>query len=503
MGEACYNVTETSFPKLIKSLLTQEANPDFYGIDIRLQYTHLGWVAFENEDGTSQLCYRCHKLIGGSDNGEYVGNYNVKPNGTFEGWQSMVQNEVLGNTRMEICLLAGLSAVVNGILGFEIPVENPIFSICGVSGSGKSTAGFLASSTMGKPFTSSESTPRGELRSVFQSWSSTEAAVTSSQAGVRGVISIFNELSTFEGRNMKSILYNFSEGITKQRLNAQMQAYVLPGYTTTFMSIGEKSIFSLVNEKVAGIEIRVLELEITDYLTTSANNAVAIKNGSVRHNGHAAPMVAQFILDNGGSSYVLDIYNKWKVNLNASFNKRRHTERFIEKFAALFACTMEISRQALNLDFNTEEIIAFFSEYNDTHGDLSRSEASSYEEVLRIFRDNKKHFKGTDEYRSQYEVWGFVKNINKIHKVTGKFVTLEITFRPDILERLLYNKGFHNVKSCVKAWKKGNVLNYEKDRNYRTRKIDEDIGEENAYVFYIFGKNSKQITAPEGIENVQ
>lgn len=488
LSGAGYNVSNVDFTKLIQNLLTQEANPAHYSIDVVLQFSELGWVAFENSDGTKQLCYRCNELIGSSVKSEYVGPYNVEPHGTFEAWRNMVENEVIGNIQMEICLLTGLTAVITGILAYELPVENAVISICGNSGSGKSSGGYLSCSTTAKPFSGAESSNRGELKSLYQSWCSTEAAVTSSQAGNKGAVSIFNELGTYEGKNMKSIVYGFSEGVSKLRLNANMKAYVLSGYQTTFVSIGEKSIFNLIRDKSGGIQTRILEMDVSDSLTTSAANANAIKEGCIKNNSFAAPMLAQYIIDSGAEKFVADVYNSWKAKLNSMFNKKKHTERFVEKFAALFLCSAQLGEKALGIKFSTDAIIEYFSKYNDAHADLDKSEATSYAEVLRLFRDNKKNFMGTTEYRAGGETWGYVKNKGKIHKKSGRYVTKEITLRKDVLERELSKAGFDNVKSCAKIWKEQDVLNYEKDRNTRSRTIDKDVGEELVYVFYIYGK---------------
>ena len=77
-------------------------------------FSKLGWINLPtyDEDGKliAKLHYRSHKLLGGQT-AKYLGDYRVKPKGTFEAWRDMVVKDIVGNTALELVLVTSLSAV--------------------------------------------------------------------------------------------------------------------------------------------------------------------------------------------------------------------------------------------------------------------------------------------------------------------------------------------------------------------------------------------------------
>ena len=78
---------------------------------------------YETDPVTSKkaknLCYRSHTLIGAKTAAEYRGSYATTPTGNYDVWKAMVEEYVLGHTRLEVALLAGLSGITNGLLALD------------------------------------------------------------------------------------------------------------------------------------------------------------------------------------------------------------------------------------------------------------------------------------------------------------------------------------------------------------------------------------------------
>ena len=103
-------------------------------------------------------------------------------------------------------MLAGTA----GLLSMKIPIENPIVHLNLPSGKGKSTAGYVAASTAGKPFDGTmtavdEDGKVVEKLSLYQSWGATDNAMVETQAGNRA------QVVTFLYRAMKKPAYTVTE----------------------------------------------------------------------------------------------------------------------------------------------------------------------------------------------------------------------------------------------------------------------------------------------------
>ena len=89
-------------------------------------------------------------------NSTYAGSLKIEPQGSFEAWRRMVNQEVLGS-KLEVILASALSAVTFDFVNDIFPTENLIISLYGGSSTGKSTALNLAVSTGALPTTTEES----------------------------------------------------------------------------------------------------------------------------------------------------------------------------------------------------------------------------------------------------------------------------------------------------------------------------------------------------------
>lgn len=474
-------------------------------------YASLGWIQLPCDDPntgqtTFKLRYRSFKLLGVNRSDKYIGPYDITPTGDYDTWRQLMVNEVIPYPALQLVLVAALSAVIVGVLAIKIPTENPIVHLNLPSGKGKSTAGYVAAATAGRPFEGSMTTVDQdgkvvEKLSVYQSWGSTDNAMIATQAGNRGVVTVLNELGKSLTKNMTRLIFDLSEGSDKKRLNTDLKARISKGYSTTFISTGESSLLEKCDTKLEGLAVRVME--ISKPLTKDAEHANRIKDGCYSNCGFAAPKLAQHIIRKGGIDYVLPRYKAWVANLRGRFPAGPSMERFVEKFAALFVTTAEIAAEALNLPFDIDGLLDFLEEYDREHGAERNTSASSYEIVLQecMTQIHKFHKRSDKSDRSSIntlnfspspvgECWGRITKMSRKHS-DGRTIIQEVEVRKKILEDLLNKNGFTNKTTCIEAWKAMGVLDYEDPTHpCRSRKVDPNTAKEKVYVLRIFEENA-------------
>lgn len=494
------SVPKRHFDVLVDSLMLQEERMESNGYRPTRVYNHLGWmyVPMRDAEGNithSELHYRANRLLGGCS-AKYDGPYSVAPMGSYDEWRSMVNRDVVGHTPLELVLLAGLSAVVNGLISPLTTGENPIFHLCCGSGLGKTTALDLVASISSVPYDGEKRSinKHGEIivkRSIYGSWGSTENATTAQCSGNKGAPIILNELGKYEGKDMSRIVYNLSEGTDKTRLNTQMKAYTSESYATSIISAGEISLIGRCVDKVNGLYNRVMEIE--EPLTTDHDHSRRIKATCRNHNGWAAPALAQYILDNGGVNLVLPIYKGYCQSLLTVLPATPSSARYIEKFAALIMTTAELTRKALDIPFDTAGILDYFVQYEATHGQQRNVSADSYSIVIEACRTNKKSFYVKGETDPAVKSYGKITYPNKILD-DGRIVLEEYAIRRSFLEQTLDKNHFPNISTCVKEWKTMGVLDCDADRPTRSRLIDKSAGKsEDVFVLRVFADDSSSI----------
>lgn len=494
--------------------LQAEAYESLHG-DPTAAYSALGWIEVPYIDPTTgqtafQLCYRGFKLIGTKKTIKYLGPYDITPTGDYNTWRQLMIDEIIPYPTLQLVLVAALSAVIVGLLAIKIPIENPIVHLNLPSGKGKSTAGYVAAATAGKPFEGSmtsvdEDGKVVEKLSVYQSWGSTDNAMVATQAGNCGVVTMLNELGKSLSKNMTRLIFDLSEGSDKKRLTTDLKTRISKGYSTTFISTGESSLLDKCDTKLEGLAVRVME--ISKPLTKDAEHANRIKDGCFTNCGFAAPKLAQHIIKHGGVDYVLPRYQAWKTKLRATFPEGPSMERFVEKFAALFVTTAEIASEALKLPFDIEGLLDFLEEHDREHGAERNTSAASYDIVIQICRSNPhkfyhRHDKSLPRVRIPDEVassptgecWGRITNMAKDHH-DGRLIVQEFEIRKETLQKdILKAKGYDNHSTCIAAWKAMDVLDYEDDTHAcRSRKIDPTSAKgaiEDVYVLRVFADDA-------------
>ena len=507
LADIGFDVTTANFSAFVDSIRIQIEGFDTQGYAPTSAYEFLGWIHPPDED-EGALYYRASTLVGYPMDSRYTGSYDVEPRGSFDVWRDMIMTDVVPYPTLQLVLVAALASVVIGILSFATPIENPVVHLNLPSGKGKSTAGYLAASTTGRPFdgmlpVKDEDGRTIERHSVYQSWGATDNAMIASMAGNRGSVVVLNELGKSLTKNMTRVLFDLSEGSDKKRLTSTLEQRSSKGYATTFISTGESSLLEKCNTKLEGLAVRVME--ITKPLTKDAAHANHIKDICFAHCGHAAPKLAQYILDQGGVEFVLPVYKCYIKDLRATFPPSPSKDRFVEKFAALFMTTIDIASDALDIPFDKQGLLDFMLEYDQEHGAERNTSASSYDVIIQACRTNAhkfyiRHDKSLPRARMVNEVasaptqecWGRITNMAKEH-TDGRMIVQEFEVRKEDLHTLLRTKDYSNRSTCIDAWKELGVLDYEDDTHAcRSRKIDPSSAKgssEDVYVLRVFAND--------------
>lgn len=518
LADLGFDVTRRLTEHFVDVIRLQEEYMEAHGPAPTDAYSALGWIQLPYQDPNTgqtafKLCYRSCRLLGSKRPAKYIGPYDIEHTGDFEAWKQLMIDDVLPYPALQLVLVAALAAVVVGLLSMKIPIENPIVHLNLPSGKGKSTAGYVAASTAGKPFdgtmTSVDKDGKVvEKLSLYQSWGATDNAMVATQAGNRGVVTVLNELGKSLTKNMTRLIFDLSEGSDKKRLNTDLKARISKGYSTAFISTGESSLLEKCDTKLEGLAVRVME--ITSSLTKDAEHANRIKDGCFANCGFAAPKLARYIIKQGGVDFVLPIYKQRVAELRARFSKGPSMERFVEKFAALFVTTAEIASQALKLPFDIEGLLTFLEEYDQEHGAERNTSAASYDLVIQICRSQShkfyvRHDKSIPRVRISEEVassptqecWGRITNMAKDH-VDGRLIVQEFEIRKKNLEDILKSNGYTNKSTCVAAWRSLGVLDAE-DATHpcRSRKIDPTAAKGTSEDVYILRAFADDATAVE------
>jgi len=452
-------------------------------------YKNVGWKNLAINVFADDYVYRGNTLVGDGE-GIYQGNYQLEPQGSFEGWQKMVRNEILGHQALEVIMLASLSAVVNGLIATHTTGENPIFHINAPTGKGKSSVGFAACSVFGEPFDGCKSVvdENGNfktVKSIYGSWSATANAVIRSHVGNQGMVIILNELGKFEGEDLTSIVYSLSEGTDKNRLNEKYESIIGEGFATSIISIGESSMIQRCKTKEGGIDIRVMEIE--DDMTVDADHSRRLKEGSRKNNGWAGSKLAQYILNSGGLDFVLKTFKDTLEELSADV-KESGKHRYIEKFTALLVTTAKISSEALELDFDIPAVIEFCDRYWNNKTDEKGSVSKSYDEIIEYCNTNIAGFLNNNPKHLPKEILGRVVYPNIV--VGNKVLVTEFWIRPNKMKEMFGIKGYKNATTQLKIWREKGVLDCDQGHLSNKRKIDVNGKEERAYVVQVWGEIS-------------
>jgi hypothetical protein len=432
-------------------------------------YHRTGWIV-EDPGTEERLFFKSSSLVGSSqtnEQAEYVGQYDLNPKGTFDAWKTMVEEWVLGNVALEIGILIGLSPIIS----CEWGSRNLIFHLMGDSGTGKTSTAILGLSTVGCPNQAETAKYLGAdgkpMRSLMSSWKGTSNALLGKLEGLDGTLMVFDELSKVETTDiLTSTIYTLSDGADKDRMLSPIEMQSTNVIRTNILSVGEESLLEKANNKNSGLNVRVCEIS-TDF-TSSPEQAEAIVACCYENYGHAAPMFAQYIVENLTYADVAEIRQENLTRYSDALvaaGCQSKTIRRLAEFGAILLTVAEIAEEALDIKFSQTDIIDFLVDQQistDANTDIG---IRAHNALRGFVNSNIGSF-----ITNSSEMW--TKSgicLGKIEHPNGG--PMEVSIVASEFPKIMSQLGFNNPNLVLQRLKANGYLEHEVGKNYRKRKL--------------------------------
>ena len=422
-------------------------------------YREVGW--HEEEDGN--LVFRHHHVLAKEAKQNVIhdikgGFFNLEPNGSLDAWKRMIEEEVKGNTPLEMIVCAGFSSVLIGYLSkFYDEVDTLLIHLAGDSTKGKTTAALLAVSVMGMP--------SNKKKGLQKTWNGTSNAIINMMSGNYGIPIVLDELSMSHAKSLTSELYVLTAGQEKSRLNDEMKQRKQGTWATIILSTGEQSIFERTNQNV-GLTVRAFDFSNITW-TSSAANADAIRKVIQQNYGHAGIAFIQYLFDSG-LHIIEETWEKWQAVCLEVLPDSPFRTRIAKKYAILLAAG-DIANQSLSLSLDLESILSFLVEEEKERMIARDIGAKAFQHVTQLFIQHQANFRREGSIVSPANCWGKMF----IHRDY-----VEVAFLKHILEQELRKGGFDDPKVVIRSWKEKGWLVTEGDRPTKRTKIFENSEQE-------------------------
>ena len=431
-------------------------------------YTHtgLGWPS-----GTEKVSippgnryFKGYQAIGLES--QYSGFFDVKPHGTFDGWKSVVDEEVMPYLELQLSLVLGMTAVVLGYLYPEV-MESLLVHLYGLSSTGKTTALFTAMSCACKP---------DRRKSLMTQWSSTFNALYGLANGNFGYPIVIDELSGNNKYDLSEFVYNLVNGAGKDRMTSSLELREKESWGTVFISSGETSLLSKCN-KNAGLNVRVIEMNLPR-ITRSAEHAEALNRGFREHYGHANLKLAKHLLQQDYST-VLEQYDEQRRLMVEAFGEiDSFTERIVKKLAVI-VLTAVLAEEVLELKFDIKGLRNLLVASNveqtaENPRDLCKNVLQAITAHLAGNPRQYSHSQQGEHSSSQSTTYmvGMVNHLSKETMVGNERCYVEILYLPEPFAKILHSAGIPDAKLALESLRKHGYLSADAGKFTRKRSIN-------------------------------
>jgi hypothetical protein len=442
------DVYEHNSKDVIKHLVNEE-------IKSKKEIIHhsLGW----GKNDEDKLYFK--HFAGIAINSEYDGEYDIEPKGNLNDYLDLIKNEVIGNTKLELAFTVGFSSSIIGLIGKSIEADSLAVHIYGESTTGKTTAAQLAASVWGNP----SRTGSGLLRD----WNSTQNALIAELRNNTGVSIVLDESSMSNTYDFSNTIYKLASGRDKSRLNRDAHMKETATWYTTIISTGEHALTTHANNNI-GLLMRVLEIGDLTW-TNSGAHADRIKQGVIDNFGLVGPLFASHLLAAGKD----EIIKLWAEEQQKIFDYADEEDRFQHRMAnklAIITVTATLVNECFEVELDVDAILKLLFEAEKTRLPNRDLAGRAYDYLMeKVAIASKKNFTnhygghmGEVEGSKYSDLWG-----EKIMK-KGKH---ELVIFPSIFEKIMDEGGFEEPQSILRKWKKDEILDAEKDRLTRRRKV--------------------------------
>jgi putative DNA primase/helicase len=361
-----------------------------------------------------------------------------------------MDDEVIGNTNLELALSLGFSAAVVGMLSTIKDVDTLIMHICGKSTRGKTTAAQLAVSPFGRPSKT--------LKGLIKSWNATGNAVVSYLRNNHGVPIVLDEASMSNLKDFTTLIYTFAENREKDRMTKDGGLREQGDWSTTIISTAEHSIFQKTNAN-EGLRVRVFEFANTTW-TTSGKNADELKRRLLEHYGYAGIAFVQY-LQSLGVEEVERRCNQWKVTCEETLSHSDFITRVSEKFGLILA-TAEMVNESLNLGLDLESMIERLYEVEQEISVERNQSDKAYQFMLEQVIQNYECFLSNDRLFKGNQCWGVIKYETE---------QIEVSIFKNQFNRLMKEANVSDPKVVLEEWREEKRLKTEPNKFSNRRKV--------------------------------
>ena len=443
------DVTEENAKYHIRSIEYQERKIG------RVNNTHseLGFAKYKEKE-----IFKLYKAI--NEDSSYVGALDLKPKGNLGNYLDDLREHVVPYKNISLAFALGVSSSIVAKLNMHYKDINTLLvHLFAESTKGKSTAAMLAISVWGNPNLSGGG--------LYNTWNSTENALSTSLAGNYGIAYALDELSMSKIEDTTSLIYNLVGGKDKARLTKDIELRAAATWTTSIISTGEVSLLSKAKNNT-GLDIRVLELGGIVW-TEDANHSDQVKALVNRNYGVF------------GADFVKRLIEFPADRLKEIFEEER--EIFIQKVKEKNIQDDMLSRTSCKYAIVTLTIRLINSRYKDRgiildiegiRELLVDTEISSINRrgikrkaedwLIQYIESNASKFKSGKETNTNVDYWGTRKELPN-----GE---LEVAILTNKFEEIMRKGKFEDTKVVLEQLKKEGKLEYEAGRLTRKRKVN-------------------------------
>lgn len=443
------DVTEENAKYHIRSIEYQERKIG------RVNNTHseLGFAKYKEKE-----IFKLYKAI--NEDSSYVGALDLKPKGNLGNYLDDLREHVVPYKNISLAFALGVSSSIVAKLNMHYKDINTLLvHLFAESTKGKSTAAMLAISVWGNPNLSGGG--------LYNTWNSTENALSTSLAGNYGIAYALDELSMSKIEDTTSLIYNLVGGKDKARLTKDIELRAAATWTTSTISTGEVSLLSKAKNNT-GLDIRVLELGGIVW-TEDANHSDQVKALVNRNYGvFGADFVKRLI--EFPADRLKEIFEEEREIFIQKVKEKNIQDDMLSRTSCKYAIVTLTIRlinsrykdRGIILDIEGIRELLVDTEINSINRRGIKRKAEDW--LIQYIESNASKFKSGKETNTNVDYWGTRKELPN-----GE---LEVAILTNKFEEIMRKGKFEDTKVVLEQLKKEGKLEYEAGRLTRKRKVN-------------------------------
>ena len=443
------DVTEENAKYHIRSIEYQERKIG------RVNNTHseLGFAKYKEKE-----IFKLYKAI--NEDSSYVGALDLKPKGNLGNYLDDLREHVVPYKNISLAFALGVRSSIVAKLNMHYKDINTLLvHLFAESTKGKSTAAMLAISVWGNPNLSGGG--------LYNTWNSTENALSTSLAGNYGIAYALDELSMSKIEDTTSLIYNLVGGKDKARLTKDIELRAAATWTTSIISTGEVSLLSKAKNNT-GLDIRVLELGGIVW-TEDANHSDQVKALVNRNYGvFGADFVKRLI--EFPADRLKEIFEEEREIFIQKVKEKNIQDDMLSRTSCKYAIVTLTIRlinsrykdRGIILDIEGIRELLVDTEINSINRRGIKRKAEDW--LIQYIESNASKFKSGKETNTNVDYWGTRKELPN-----GE---LEVAILTNKFEEIMRKGKFEDTKVVLEQLKKEGKLEYEAGRLTRKRKVN-------------------------------